>query len=250
MTRAYRYARALIHLPFELPVPAQPQKQNVDDIIESAVQIEQTQPLNIEYSLQYLQEITIPHAWSRQPPNQNANFAISLNDIKFGYTDPGSRPSSNAKSAESVGGYPSPSCTSKSIHAAVTISRQPRNDALSSIDRSLMRESKTLKDLFHESYSTVVSLSSSERVRQRCTPSNTSRYVYPSALTSRVRCPSRSNDESQIPSIRGFEFGSSPLTRSHSSARCAKQATQLLCMISAPCLSPISRNRRWCRRRV
>ena len=125
----------------------------------SIVRIEQTKSLNIEYSLHYLQEITLPHVWSGQPQNQNSNFAIPSNDIKFGYTDPGSRPSSNAKSAESVGGYPSPSCASKSIHAAVTVSRQPHNDAPSPSDRSSIRESKTLKDLFHESCSTVLSVS-------------------------------------------------------------------------------------------
>ena len=57
------------------------------------------------------------------------------------------------------------------------------------------------------------------------TPSSTSRYVYPSALIPRVRYPSRSNDESQTLSIRGFEFGSSPWMRPHRSARYARQVT-------------------------
>jgi hypothetical protein len=95
-----------------------------------------------------------------------------------------------------------------------------------------------------------VSLSEPTRVVQGRTPRSISRYVYPSILIPRVRRPSRSNDESQIASIRGLEFGSNLLVCSHNTARCAKQATQLRCMTSAPRLSPTSRNCRRCRRRV
>ena len=96
----------------------------------------------------------------------------------------------------------------------------------------------------------LVSLSAPARGIQERTPRNTSRYVYPSILMLRARRPSRSNDESQIASICGFELGSNPLVSSHNTARCARQATQLCCMTSAPRLSPTSRNRRRCRRRV
>ena len=151
----------------------------------SIVRIEQTKSLNIEYSLHYLQEITLPHAWSGQPPDQNRNFAISFNDIKFGYTDPGSRPSSNAKSAKSVGGHPSPSCTSKYIHAAVTISRQPRNDAPSPSDRSSIRESKILRDLFHESCSKDLSVSRRQNKYDKDVP----RVAYPDTCIHRYSYP-------------------------------------------------------------
>jgi hypothetical protein len=95
----------------------------------------------------------------------------------------------------------------------------------------------------------LVSLSVPARAIQGRTPRSIYRYVYPSILMPRVRCPSRSNDESQTASICGLAFGSNPLVRSHSIARCAKQATQLRCMTSAPRLSPTSRNHSRFRRR-
>jgi hypothetical protein len=56
------------------------------------------------------------------------SLSTSADNKKLGYLDPSSQPSSNAKSAESLGGYRSGSLTSRSANIPATISRQSHND--------------------------------------------------------------------------------------------------------------------------
>ena len=69
--------------------------------------------------------------------NHNAWLALTEDSIKFGCSDPSSRPSRSTKFAESGGGKGSGSLASMSEYAFATISRDCRRDApsLSSSDR-------------------------------------------------------------------------------------------------------------------
>jgi hypothetical protein len=135
-------------------------------------------------------------------------------------------------------------------HACNNLPTIPQRHSLLAKRRVIDTGIKDIQRLFpRKLLNALVSLSAPARAIQGRTPRSISRYVYPSILMPCVRCPSRSNAESQTASICDLALGSNPLVRWHSIARRAKQATQLHCMASAPRLSPTSRNHCRFRRR-